>query len=171
MRLKVHRFIECVAAAVPLLTGDSAHAQQETAKEILARAQQTVSAAESEWDCDIRLIGDPEAEPLSGRWLVNFMATGEECDGASATMANQQIHADVQFMRRPNIDQATVIARQIVRTVSLSFDCQILMTGSPRLQESSGRWLVEFTSTGRNCTDAREVLRRRGNDLGVWFLG
>ena len=160
-----------MSAAVALLAAYSVHAQREAAQAILARAQQTVSAAESEWDCDIRLIGDPEIESFSGKWLVNFMATGEECDAASALMVGRQTQTDVQFVRRPNIDQAIVIARQIVRNVRLSFGCQIFMKGNPRLQESSGRWLVEFTSTGRNCTDAREVLRRRGNDLGVWFLG
>lgn len=148
----------------------SAWAQGDRSDDIQSLAEAIADDIEAERSCDVDVIGMPQFDEFSSRWLINFTVAGTECDDLPQYLSQRTESTDIQFVRRPNGDQISAILSDIVRSVSGIFRCHISLDQAPRLNESSGRWMVDYRANGRDCDAATEELHRRGREYAIAFL-
>jgi hypothetical protein len=63
-----------------------------------------------------------------------------------------------------------VHALQIVTTLEETAGCDISLHGTPRLDETTGRWLVAYSGVGAACDDRGEALQRAGLPAEITFF-
>jgi hypothetical protein len=61
-------------------------------------------------------------------------------------------------------------ALQIVGTLEETPGCDISLHGTPRLDETTGRWLVGYSGVGAACDDRGEALQRAGVPAEITFF-
>lgn len=152
----------CVSSPAPAQTG-SVGLHREVVMEI-------VRAVESKFACRVTLYGEPRHEEFSRRWSVNYSASGDDCEEASAELRRQGEELEILFFHRPNIAQLRALASNMTRSIGFTFGCQMAIKGEPRLEPSTGRWYVTYLASGEGCDAAADELRRQGEELDLGFL-
>jgi hypothetical protein len=78
--------------------------------------------------------------------------------GLAASASAQTPEADVMYH-----------ALQIVSTLEQTEGCDLSLHGTPRLDETTGHWLVAYSGVGAACDDRGEALQRAGVPAEITF--
>ena len=145
-------------------------AETEEEKNVRANAAALIAELRTEFECTIAVTGTPRFDESANAWLIAFTAAGPGCDDAASALMQRGRELGATFFRRPDKEQVNAIVADIRRTLRRGFSCPISTRGEPRLDESSGYWVVDFVGSGADCADATEELGRLGEAAQIRFV-
>lgn len=149
----------------------AATAQPRVSAEVRDQVDASVRAVGAEHDCEISVPGrEHRFDDFAGAWLINYHASGPECDAAGEDLQRRGAAEDLLFVRRPTSDQLMIMIRPMLRSVSSVSACRISLSGTPSFEPVSGRWSVTYMASGDDCEHAAEALRDAGDPLHVTFI-
>jgi hypothetical protein len=160
-----------VAALVAVISALALAQTEEAVGLASSQVEELVAGIERELDCDITVHGTPRFDESSNAWLVAYSAAGADCDAAAAELADSGRSLGATFYRRPNAAQVRGLVEAIRADVSRAFPCRIMIVGTPRFDEHSAYWSVNYRAAGVDCAEAGRELGRRGRELQITFFG
>jgi hypothetical protein len=132
-------------------------------------AEHTASKVQASTGCQIELQGDPQLDESSGKWLVAYAASGDNCDAATGMLRNAESSTGFLFYRRPTRAQVNALVARMLYSVESAFVCRFAVTGTPHFIEASGYWAIAYRASGGDCDGAEEELWRQGDELQIHF--
>ncbi|HEX5420657.1 MAG TPA: hypothetical protein VFY39_11720 [Gammaproteobacteria bacterium] len=167
--MRLHRWLALVLAiAVIGCLPCVANAEENAAQQLQATIEHIAESVQTATGCAVVLLGKPEFDESSGKWLVAYSASGDGCDQAPKLLLDRGEQVHILFYRKRTLSQVNALAARMIRSVESAFACSFTMRGT-RFIETTKKWQIALIASGYDCDAALKELYRQAEPLQVTF--